>query len=519
MGCSERPLAGHPPGESQITTVEATKSLGDETLVIETEGGRYQVQWDDNAPATPYGQLVFFAQFLKAAELFSRLCAEAPFNFKSNNAPQKVDVLGTLMLSILGGHSRYAHISALRFDQVSPPILGMSKIISEDSARRSLKNLEQLGARSWQQRRLRAVWEPLLYEPWVLDIDTTIKTIYGRQEGAEVGYNPHKPGRPSHTYHTYWIGRLRLCLDVEVRPGKEHAGKYGMPGLWDLIDSLGRAAWPQFIRGDCNYGNEENMRQAEARGLGYLFKLRQTKKAKELIGFLETQDRWSTAGCGWEGIEGMLQLSGWSRKRRVVVLRRSRTQGPSQSNNGLPLLALAGCCTLESATYEYMVLVTSLPFEVASISQLYRDRADSENPFDELKNQWGWAGFTTHDFERCQIIARLIALVYNWWSLFVRLVDRQRHREAVTSRPMLLGGVARQTKHAGQSRLHVNLSHAQADKIKEKLTHASLFLRGILATAEQLSQPERWRRILAKIFEKYLDGRSLSDPPPALPSG
>ena len=84
---------------------------------------------------------------------------------------------------------------------------------------------------------------------------------------------------------------------------------------------------------------------------------------------------------------------------------------------------------------------------------------------------------------------------------------------------MLLGGVARQTKHAKQSRLHVNLSHAQADKIKEKLTHASLFLRGILATAEQLSQPERWRRILAKIFEKYLDGRPLSDPPPALPSG
>jgi len=155
-------------------------------LVIETEGGRYQVQWDDSAPATPYGQLVFFAQFLKAGGLFSRLCAGAPFAFQSHNAPQIADVLGTLVLSVLAGHSRYAHISALRFDQVSAPILGMSKVISEDSARRSLQKLEQLGARSWQQRELRAVWEPLLYEPWVLDIDTTIKTIYGRQEGAEV---------------------------------------------------------------------------------------------------------------------------------------------------------------------------------------------------------------------------------------------------------------------------------------------------------------------------------------------
>jgi hypothetical protein len=257
--------------------------------------------------------------------------------------------------------------------------------------------------------------------------------------------------------------------------------------------------------------------------LGYLFKLRQTKKAKELIRFLQTQDRWSSAGSGWEVIEGMLQLSGWSRKRRVVVVRRIKTPRDSGWSNssvkGLPLLELAGACTLESATYEYIVLVTSLPYEAASISQLYRERADTENPFDELKNQWGWAAFTTQDFERCQIMARFIALIYNWWSLFVLLVDRERHREAVTSRPMLLGGVARQTRHAGQNRLHLNLSHAQVDRIKEELTKASEFLRVILAAAEQLSSTERWRRILAKIFEKYLDGRPLAGPLPALTSG
>jgi hypothetical protein len=61
--------------------------------------------------------------------------------------------------------------------------------------------------------------------------------------------------------------------------------------------------------------------------------------------------------------------------------------------------------------------------------------------------------------------------------------------------------------------------HAQADKIKEKLTNASLFLRGILATAEQFSSAERWRQILAKIFEKYLDGRPLDGPVPTLASG
>ncbi len=49
---------------------------------------------------------------------------------------------------------------------------------------------------AWQPKHLRQSYEPLLYEPWVLDIDTTIKTAYGHQEGAQVGYHPHKPGRP-----------------------------------------------------------------------------------------------------------------------------------------------------------------------------------------------------------------------------------------------------------------------------------------------------------------------------------
>ena len=74
--------------------------------------------------------------------------------------------------------------------------------------------------------------------------------------------------------------------------------------------------------------------------------------------------------------------------------------------------------------YEYAVLVTSLSDDIEVLAQQYRDRADAENGFDELKNQWGWGGFTTHDIHRCQVMARNTALIYNWWSLFVRLAIR-----------------------------------------------------------------------------------------------
>lgn len=76
----------------------------------------------------------------------------------------------------------------------------------------------------------RAVYELLLREPYVLDIDKTIKPIYGNQEGAEVGYNPKKPGRPGHNDHPYLIGSLRVVLGVGVSPGKQHPGKMRRAG-------------------------------------------------------------------------------------------------------------------------------------------------------------------------------------------------------------------------------------------------------------------------------------------------
>src|ERR1700720_2758277 len=80
---------------------------------------------------------------------------------------------------------------------------------------------------------------------------------------------------------------------------------------------------------------------------------------------------------------------------------------------------------------------------------------------DELKNQWGWGGFTTHDLKRCRLLARSVALIYNWWSLFVRLADPEHHREAITSRPLLLTALARRTHHAGQVTLTVSSAHGE----------------------------------------------------------
>jgi Transposase DDE domain len=167
--------------------------------------------------------------------------------------------------------------------------------------------------------------------------------------------------------------------------------------------------------------------------------------------------------------------------------------------------------------YEYSVLITSLDHEIRSIAQLYRDRSDAENNFDELKNHWGWGGFTTQDLKRCRFMARATALIYNWWRLFVRLADPDQHTEAVTSRPLMLYAIGKQTRPAGQHRLTISSTHAEADKVEQRYRRIATFFKALRTTAEQLSSVQRWYRILSLALVKYLKGRQLQ-PPNCLPA-
>jgi hypothetical protein len=136
------------------------------------------------------------------------------------------DVLGTVVLGILAGHWRYAHLTALRGDTVSAELLGMSRVVSEDAVRRGLSKIDHKDGAEWLHRYLRNTVSPIRQEPWILDCDTMVKPLYGHQEGAVVGYNPHKPGRPSHAYHSFQISSARLILDVMVTPGNQHTSKH-----------------------------------------------------------------------------------------------------------------------------------------------------------------------------------------------------------------------------------------------------------------------------------------------------
>lgn len=248
---------------------------------LQTNNGTFEYTWDDDVAISSHGYLPFFAQYLKEAELFSGWVADCPLEYTSNNAPEVKDILGTVMLSVMSGHTRYSHMQSLYGDPVATELLGLNKIVSHDSVQRGLAKMESHAAEKWLQEYLLKSYEPLLSVPYVIDIDPTVKPLYGKQEGGAIGYNPKKPGRPSHCYHTYVIGSLRLVMDVIVKPGNQTAGCYSHDGLWRILESLPRHLWPEFIRGDIGFGNEATMLGCENRSAKYLFKLKQTSKVKK----------------------------------------------------------------------------------------------------------------------------------------------------------------------------------------------------------------------------------------------
>ena len=484
-------------------------------VAVETFGGKLHVEWDPAAAVTPLGQLPFFIEFLKVSGLFERFVKECPLEYTSPNAPDKRDVLGTLLLSILSGHHRYAHITGIRMDGVNPGLLGMKKVLSEDSARRGLKKVDEAEGIQWLEDQLSYVYEPLVLTDWILDIDTTVKPLYGKQEGAVEGYNPKKPGRPSHAYHSYMMGNTRLIMNVEVQPGNQTGANFSAPDLFRLLESLPPEKRPRLIRGDIAFGNQPIMVRAEGANQGYLFKLRLTKNVKTLIEKLFNESQWQSAGQGWEGVDSEVRLTGGSQSRRVVVLRRRIRETSVTKHDEQRRLQFC----LENnpgSLYEYAVLVTNTKYPVVTIAQLYRDRADCENHFDELKNQWGWGGYTTHDLKRCRLISRMVALIYNWWSVFVRLAHPDTHLEAITSRPLLLHAVAKQIEHAGQRHLTITSTHAMAETVQRALTAVSDFLKELKATAEQLDPVGLMYRILNHAFRILLGGKPLTPPQPTL---
>jgi hypothetical protein len=78
---------------------------------------------------------------------------------------------------------------------------------------------------------------------------------------------------------------------------------------------------------------------------------------------------------------------------------------------------------------------------------------------------------------------------------------------------LLLHAIATRVRHARQTTITVASSHAHSVPAAKALRAVALFLRDLMKNAEQLTNMQRWRAILAKAFQLFLGGRQLRLPP------
>jgi hypothetical protein len=461
MEAKKRTESVHPVGEGQFT--------------FPTAGGPVRLAVTEDA-LTPYGGLVPWAAFTKHLGVAEGLASSCPVERTSPNAAPVYDVIQSFMLTALTDGRRFSHVERLREDPTIPELFGMESVVGDDTVRRFFQSVDPALGAEWIAEQARPLWGALP-GPTILDWDSTVQPKYGHQEGAERGYNPTKPGRRSFHPLLAVVARTRLCPAYRFRSGDTVTATQWQQAMEDAQRWLGRhPIW--LNRGDLGLGHDGVMAWHEARAdrPKYLFKLKLTRGVREALHAVPAERWQGPAQQGaWQVAEGTVRLHGWAAERRVVFARCLQGELPGAERGEF----------WDLCKHEFAVYVTNLGVDCNAwqVQQLYRERADTENVFDELKNQWGFSGFCAKKKAVTELAARLLLLVYNLWVLFVRFIVPHQHTEAKRGRRWFLLIAARLVQSGRQKEVQLSIRGGWAEQLKDGYLRLHEWIR---TTAPQL---------------------------------
>jgi hypothetical protein len=331
-----------------------------------------------------------------------------------------VDALLPTVIALVGGARSLAGVVTVWADGVLRKVSGWMRVPDATTLGRILKalrpsdinDLETLNhgmrGRVWKMALRAGLLPAWLRVAMTIDLDSTVKTVFGSQEGAKKGYNPHKRGALS--YHPL----LAFCAQTkEILQGWFRSGDaYTSNGTVEFTKQL-LAHLPHririFFRADSGFFDGKTFDLWEERGHGYLVKV----KMKGLVGLLSTKVWSSVAGQpGWEYCEFQYACHGWQKSRRFVAVRNRVEPKGKKAQLSLELG--------DEATYEYFCYVTTEDLTPWQAHKTYGQRATSETWIDEAKNQMGLAHIKTDTFLANAALFQCAIVAYNtarWMAL------------------------------------------------------------------------------------------------------
>jgi hypothetical protein len=237
-----------------------------------------------------------------------------------------------------------------------------------------------------------------------LDLDSTVLTTFGHQEGASIGYNPRYRGKRSYQPLLCIEAGSAHLLGAFLRPGKTdpHAGTVELfRDCWSNLPSDIREVR---VRADAAFHDNAFLSELEDHDTRYAVVAQLRKPLRHLLPGLTYQ----RVNADWEMAECEYQAHGWLEPRRHVVARRL----VETAEHHLTLFQLG--------RYYYRGWVTNLDLTPPGVWHFYDGRAAIEVRIRELREDFAFANIPTRAFTANNLYLEIIRFAYNLVTAFQR---------------------------------------------------------------------------------------------------
>lgn len=394
---------------------------------------------------TPFGGMSLMKRFVDTTGIRDFLSELDLPNPGSNRGYDPKHVIESFWLSVWTGANRYIHCDWLRYDTTLHNIFGWDKMPSQSTYSRFFGKFSQKRNTEVFPRLQKWFIDNLGIDNITIDLDSTVITRYGHQQGSAKGYNPQKKGRNSHHPLMAFISQTRMVANAWLRPGNTADSSSCEAFLQETFEDILRDKKVGLVRADSGFYTEKILRYLESQSLNYVIATRMYPNVKNAVGGLQD---WVELSKGIELNEMKFEHENGKARRYILV--KKRVEDRPKAAGKLLFDDMPG--------YRYSCYVTNMDLPLDQIWNIYNSRADCENRIKELKQDFGLENFCLKDFWATEASYRFIMVAYNLMSLFRHFVLNQHNKATLrTLKSYCFALGAWQVKHANRKVLKIAL--------------------------------------------------------------
>ena len=188
---------------------------------------------------TPWGGMVFLNQMLQKIGFRELVEQNSDLPRPGSNRGYKTStIIEGFVTSIWCGANRFLHTEVTRHDAVLGKIFDWHKVPGQDAYKRFFGKFDQATNQKVGDCFYSWIFDNFKFDNFTLDIDSSVMTRYGEQEGAKKGYNPAKKGRPSHHPLIAFVDDVKLVANMWLRSGDTSSSNNFLSFLEDTLSII-----------------------------------------------------------------------------------------------------------------------------------------------------------------------------------------------------------------------------------------------------------------------------------------